>query len=425
MPSLTVWGQRLVKFELAWQRHQQVRAIRHALRLTFPLVFLGSLATFIDQAWLQTTGYYYQTLHVNHWLLQLTLLKRYVRLVSAGTLGFSGIMVAFAVSYYLVADKTAHPTDRLLAGVTAVIGMKFFNVDCGTVLQVQSIKWSANNLGLSGILLGILMGVLVGNSFRWVVQRRTTQEEQLTQSLWLTSIWTLGTAAVGLLWVSAQTVSFNATLIGLLRWPFRLSHFIVGLWGFSALTGVFAWLGMLGPLATTGQTVETAQNLAAVLLHHGWQLPYPLTVHTVISVYANFGGSGMVLGLLLALFLTRPPRAQRRIGWLSVLPTLGNLNAPLMTGLPVILDPLLGIPFLLAPLATITVSWICLRLNWVPAVAYPLAAGTPAPLLAYLGTGGNWRAFALALVDLAISTAIYWPFLKWLWLAEAQGGDEK
>ncbi|KIO96240.1 PTS system, cellobiose-specific IIC component [Levilactobacillus brevis] len=102
---------------------------------------------------------------------------------------------------------------------------------------------------------------------------------------------------------------------------------------------------MLGPLATTGQTVETAQNLAAVLLHHGRQLPYPLTVHTVISVYANFGGSGMVLGLLLALFLTRPPRAQRRIGWLSVLPTLGNLNAPLMTGLPVILDPLLGIPF--------------------------------------------------------------------------------
>ncbi|KIO96239.1 cellobiose-specific PTS system IIC component [Levilactobacillus brevis] len=54
-----------------------------------------------------------------------------------------------------------------------------------------------------------------------------------------------------------------------------------------------------------------------------------------------------------------------------------------------------------------------------------MAAGTPAPLLAHLGTGGNWRAFALALVDLAISTAIYWPFLKWLWLAEAQGGDEK
>jgi len=56
----------------------------------------------------------------------------------------------------------------------------------------------------------------------------------------------------------------------------------------------------------------------------------------------------------------------------------------------------------------------------VPAAAYPLAVGTPGPLISYLGTSGAWSPLVLALVNLAISTAIYYPFVKWAHIAQTE-----
>lgn len=416
------WGSWLIDLEVRWQRNRQITAIRQTLRLSFPFVLLGSLAQFVDEAWLQTNGYYYQTLHVAKWLFQLRALREYLRLISAGTLGLMAMFMAFGVSFYLVAPSTERTADRLLAGITAVISLKFFNVSRGSVLSLQPVKWVSTNLGLTGILMGLLVGLLVGNTYRWGLARQQRAADSLGAMFGITSSWVLGAALLGLLWISTQTVSLNAAFVGLLRAPLQLPHVLLGLLGVSALTSVYQWLGALGPLTISGQSMITTQNLAAVLDHRGWQVPHPLTLHTIVNVYAQFGGSGMLLGLLFAIFLTRGACRQQRVAWLSLIPTLGNVGAPLMVGVPVVLSPLLGIPLLLAPLATISVSWLCVRLAWVPAVAYPLATGTPGPLLAYLGTGGSWSALLLALVDLAISTAIYYPFVKWHRLAQLKEG---
>lgn len=411
-------GSHLIKLEVSFQRNRQVAAIRQSLRLIFPIILLGSLANFFDQGWLQRSGYYYQTLHVAKWLFQARVLRQYLRLVSAGTLGLAAILMAFAVSYYLVAPVTRQTTNRLMAGITAVISLKFFNVSRASVLSLRPIKWASANLGLQGILMGLLVGLLIGNSYRWLLNRQ--KEADLTAPLLLTSGWLMGTAALGLIWTTTQTASLNAAFVSAIQWPFRLPHFILGLFGYSVLNSVYAWLGALGSTTIGGQTVATAQNLEAVLNHPGWHLPHPLTPHTVIDVYANFGGTGMLLGLLLAMLLVHAHQQSRQVAWLSLVPTIGNFGAPLMVGIPVILSPVLGIPFILAPLACISVSWLCIRLAWVPAVAYPLLTGTPGPFLAYLGTGGSWAALGLGVVDLLISTAIYYPFVKWHCQAQAQ-----
>jgi len=415
-------GTALVALEVKCQRNRQVAAIRQALRLIFPIILLGSLADFVDQAWLQRTGYFYQTLHVATWVLQLKVLRQYLRLISAGTLGLAAILMAFAVSFYLVAPVTRQTTNRLMAGMTAVISLKFFNVSRPSVLALRPIKWASANLGLQGLLMGILIGLLVGNSYRWFLAHHETTG--LTGPFLLMSGWLLGTTALGLLWVTTQTVSLNAAFVSAIQWPFRLPHFILGLLGYSGLTSLYAWLGVLEPITPSGQTVATAQNLEAVLNHAGWQLPHPVTLHTVVDVYANFGGTGMLLGLVLAILLVHGHTQHHAVAWLSLVPTLGNFGAPLMVGLPVMLSPVLGIPFLLAPLVCISVSWLCLHLAWVPAVAYPLLTGTPGPLQAFLGTGGNWAALVLGLVNLALSTAIYYPFVKWHVQAQAQIAGE-
>lgn len=412
-------GRHLIDFDIKFRRNRQINAIYHALRLIFPLILVGTLADFINQTWLQRSGYYYQTLHVAKWAFQLKILRQYLGLVSAGTLGLTAILITFAVSVYLVAPVTPLIVDRLMAGIVAIIALKSLNVNRQSVLGNHPVQWLSNNLGLSGIFVGVLVGLLVGNGYRWLLNHQHATQRRLEQNVGGIALWLLVLTGLGFIWVSTQTVSLNAALLAISRWPFQLPHDLGTLVGFGLLTGTCQWLGILGPIASVGgQSIEAAQNLAAVLDHTGWQIPHPVTLHTVVDVYATSGGPGMVLALLLAIFLVHHNVRQRRMGWYCLIPTLGNFNAPLLIGLPVIFSPILLLPFLLAPLVCITLSWGCLVLHWVPAVAYPLANGTPGILQAYLGTGGSGAALLLSIVELGLSTAIYYPFVKWAGIAE-------
>ncbi|NLR08799.1 MULTISPECIES: PTS transporter subunit EIIC [Lactobacillaceae] len=412
-------GRGFISLEIKFRRNRQIRAIYQAFRLIFPLILVGTLADFINQAWLQRSGYYYQTLHVAKWAFQLNLWRDYLGLLSAGALGLTVILVAFAVSFYLVIPATPVLADRLMAGILAMLTLSVCNVNRQSLVTHRPIQWVASNSDLSGILIGILVGLIVGNGYRWLIRHQRVTQHPLRQTVGTVSLWLIVLTGLGFAWASTQTVGLNAAVQTLTRWPFQLPHTLGTLLGFGLVTGVGQWLGLLGPIASVGgQSVAAIQNLAAVLDHSGWQIPHPITVHTVVDVYATSGGPGMVLALLLAIFLVQHNQRQRRLGWTCLVPTLGNCNAPLLIGLPVVLSPILLVPFILAPLLCIAMSWGCLVLRWVPAVAYPLANGTPGILQAYLGTGGSSAALLLSVIELVLSTMIYYPFVKWASIAE-------
>ena len=62
------------------------------------------------------------------------------------------------------------------------------------------------------------------------------------------------------------------------------------------------------------------------------------------------------------------------------------------------------------------VKTCALPISWklVPPMVYPMPRTTPGPLMAYLGTDGDWRALLLSLVCLTVSVLIYLPFVKLL-----------
>jgi PTS system cellobiose-specific IIC component len=65
----------------------------------------------------------------------------------------------------------------------------------------------------------------------------------------------------------------------------------------------------------------------------------------------------------------------------------------------------------LGPLVTATVAYAAFAHNWVARPAYEVLWTLPAPLGAFLACG-DWRAFALAVVNLSLSAAIWWPFVR-------------
>ncbi|WP_234002740.1 PTS transporter subunit EIIC [Lactobacillus sp. CBA3605] len=182
-------------------------------------------------------------------------------------------------------------------------------------------------------------------------------------------------------------------------------------------------LGLVGPLDFSGNSsVSTIQNLEYALQHgSAWGAPNPITVHTIFDSFANVGGPGMTLALIIAILWQSQHRRYRQVAKASWLPSMFNFNQPLLFGLPLILRPILAIPFLVAPLVTTLITWIALKLQWMPPVVYPLHRTTPGFLMGWLGTGGDWHALLVSVVNLVVATAIYLPFI-WLDNQAVKGG---
>lgn len=175
-----------------------------------------------------------------------------------------------------------------------------------------------------------------------------------------------------------------------------------GMWSLglhaSAVLAAFrpVWLQML------------AENMNAAA---AGQVPPNVGVQELFLWFVWQGGSGGTLAA--ALWLLRAKSAAlKSVGKVAVIPAIFNINEPMLFGLPVVLNGSLLLPFILAPLCSATTAWTALHYGLVARPRVEVIWTIPGPVGAYLTTGGDFRAALLALFNLAMSFAIYAPFLK-------------
>ncbi|HEK9991421.1 PTS system cellobiose-specific IIC component CelC [Streptococcus equi subsp. zooepidemicus Sz105] len=118
------------------------------------------------------------------------------------------------------------------------------------------------------------------------------------------------------------------------------------------------------------------------------------------------------LGLLIAIFWKSKNEHYREVAKLGVAPVLFNIGEPVMYGLPTVLNPLLFIPFIVCPAVMSSVAYIATSLGLVAPVTQNVTWVMPPVLYGFFSTGFDWRAIVLSLVNLALATLIYLPFVK-------------
>ena len=168
----------------------------------------------------------------------------------------------------------------------------------------------------------------------------------------------------------------------------------------------------------------SAENLAA--LQAGQPLPNIIS-QQFQALFATFGGCGSTLSLLIAmLFFCRSKRI-KELGKLAFIPGLFGINEPIVFGLPILLNPMILIPFMLVPTINIVISYFCMSVGLVPlcsGVAIPWTM--PVILSGFLATG--WRGAVLQLFLLALGVFIYMPFIKMMdkqYMEDETRGAEK
>jgi len=148
------------------------------------------------------------------------------------------------------------------------------------------------------------------------------------------------------------------------------------------------------------------QNTDA-FLHHA-PLPHIVVVSLFLFVFP--GGAGATLPVAFLLLFSRAPRL-RLLARATVAPALCNINEPLLFGLPIVANPFLVVPFVGVPLMTGTIAYFATANNLVSRAYTYIPGLVPAPAGVYLATL-DWRAVILVLVNIALATIVYLPFVR-------------
>lgn len=162
--------------------------------------------------------------------------------------------------------------------------------------------------------------------------------------------------------------------------------------------------------------VRSSVGLAAIAANleasqAGQALPHVFT-YTFWNTFCTIGGSGCTLGLIVAVFLVSKRTDVKAIAKLALGPMFFGINEPLIFGLPIVLNPLIIIPFILAPVVSATIGYIATAAGFAGAAIYTVPWTTPFILNAYLSTGGNLGTVITQILCMVVSTLIYLPFVK-------------
>lgn len=164
---------------------------------------------------------------------------------------------------------------------------------------------------------------------------------------------------------------------------------------------------VVGPILDPLESMNIAEN--ASLIAQGLEATRVYTA-PFWSFYVALGGGGATLGLA---FLTLRARSKqiRDVGKVALIPSLFNINEPLIFGLPIFLNPILIIPFMIAPMVNVVIGWLATSSGLVNMATIAAPWTSPAPLGAMLSTM-DFKALLLVIVMLLINMVIYYPFLK-------------
>ncbi|MFL2071621.1 PTS sugar transporter subunit IIC [Marinilactibacillus psychrotolerans] len=410
-----------ISMKLNSQRH--LGAVRDAFILAFPLTMAGSLILLVNFAILAPDGFIASLLQLERFFPNLAEAQQIFSPVVRGTNDVLAIFIVFMISRNIT---QSYKKDALLGGLTAISTFFILYPPYETINDVNYM--TVRFIGAEGLFVAMIVGLIVGEIFSRLSgseRLKIKMPEQVPPAV-ARSFSAL--IPIIIILMLASIVNFGISLYfpeGLNELIFTLIQAPLTNIGGNVLSIIFLamisnllWvLGIHGPNTIAAVRDPIFSPMGVENLNHiadtgsTWGVPYPINWGSMNDGFANYGGSGMTLGLLIAIFIISKRKDFRNIAKLSFVPGLFNINEPVIFGLPIVLNPIMIIPFVLTPVINIMIGYFFTITELIPPIGYSVPWTTPGFLIPFLGTGGNWGALAVGLLCLGVSVLTYMPFV--------------
>ncbi|MGD8164238.1 PTS N,N'-diacetylchitobiose transporter subunit IIC [Pantoea sp. FN0307] len=407
-------------------KQPHVNAIKNGFIKLMPLTLVGAMFVLINNVFLSFgAGSFFYSLGIRldpATIETLNGLKSIGGNVYNGTLGIMSLMAPFFIGGALAEERKV---DMLAAGVLAVAAfMTVTPYNAGDAYAV-----GANWLGGANIISGIVIGLITAEMFafiirrNWVITLPESVPESVSRSFSALIPGFIILSVFGIVsWVLALSGSnFHQIIIDSISTPLASMGAVVG-WTYVIFTSLLWFFGVHGSLAlaaldsgimtpwalenvaiyTQYGSVEAA--LAAGKTFHVWAKP-------MLDSYIFLGGTGATLGLIIAILIGSRRDDHRQVAKLALPSGIFQINEPVLFGLPIIMNPVMFIPFMLVQPVLAAITLAAYYLGIIPPITNIAPWTMPTGLGAFFNTNGSIAALLLALFNLCIATLIYLPFV--------------
>lgn len=282
--------------------------------------------------------------------------------------------------------------------------------------------------GGQGMISAILVGLFVGWAYSWFLKRdiRIKLPEQVPANV-ANSFTALIPAAVIttfslIVYVIFDKV-FNTTVVEaiykVIQTPMQgvtdtfggammLGFLVPFLWFFgvhgSTLVG-----GIMGPILQANSLENTA------ILNSGKELTVADGGHIVtqqfLDQFMTVTGAGMTIGIVMFMVMFARSAQFKQLGRLALLPAFFNINEPILFATPIVMNPIMALPFILTPMISGVITYFSLYSGLVPLFTAVQVPWTTPPIISGFLVGG-WRTALLQAVVLVLGFFIYLPFVR-------------
>ncbi len=347
--------------------------------------------------------------------------------VYGGTFAIMGLIACYSIAYSYVKNEgfVALPAGVLsVASFFIVTNSYAENADGVVVTNVISKAWT----GGQGIVTAIIIGLLVGATYSWFLRKKIVIKmpdsvpqsvaNQFTALIPATFIFTVSLIVYAIFKFGFDT-TFIEWIYVILQLPLQgLTDSLPGVIGIAFFISFLWWFGVHGQSIVNGivfslltanamSNAEMLRSTGAATLEGGAHI----VTQQFLDSFIILSGSGITFGVVVAMLFAAKSEQYKSLGKLSVFPAIFNINEPVIFGFPVVLNPLMFIPFISVPVVASLMVYISIASGFLaPFSGVLLPWSTPGIISGFMVAG--WRGALLQIAILAMSTAIYYPFVK-------------
>ena len=183
-----------------------------------------------------------------------------------------------------------------------------------------------------------------------------------------------------------------------------LSVLMCQIFWFAGIHGSLIVTGIMNPFWMANLSANQAALAAGTVLPHVY-------LQGFWDHYLLIGGVGSTLPLAFLLLRSRATHL-RTIGKMGIVPSFFNINEPILFGAPIIMNPMMFIPFVCVPMVNAVLAYGATRLGWLSQVVSLTPWTTPAPIGASWAANWTLSPVVMCLICMVMSAVIYLPFLR-------------
>ena len=408
-------SQYLVPIAGRLNNNRYLTVLRDAFMLSFPLTIFGSI--FVVLTNLPFLNKLMSEAAINNF-------RDMFGIASSSTMGIMSVFVVFGIGYYL---SRSYEVEAIFGGAIALVS---FLILTPFVLQPehgQAITGviPIDRLGAKGMFLGMITAFISAEIYRTIVQKNITIKMPpgvppavaksfaalipaiitltvfLAINILVTQIFKTNMHDVIYKAIQAPLVGLGSGII-----PTLIAIFFIQILWFFGLHGQIIINSVMDPIWNTLQI----ENLNAYT--HGQPIPHIISKPFMEIYTVGMGGTGMTLAVVLTILFFLKSKQMKQVGKLAIGPGIFNVNEPVIFGLPIVMNPLIVVPWVLSPMIVTLVSYFAMKTGLVPPPPGVTVPWTVPIFINGIMATNSLAGGLLQLVNLAIVFVIWFPFLK-------------